>query len=83
MGLLILPSGDPFNLGGGGQGRVTLLDFPPFPLPSGLGQIFGQGLGRHLDSFLMQFIDDFLCGKAAFLHPLQCRSQCQDGLLDA
>ena len=65
----------------GGGGGVSLLGFPAFPLPSGLGQIFGQGLGLHLNPFLVQLFDNFLCIEATFLHPLQRRGKGENGLL--
>ena len=56
-------------------GCVLLLYLSSFPLPSGFGQVFGQGLGLYLNSFFMQFFDNLLCVEAALLHALQCWGQ--------
>ena len=55
--------------------------FLAFPLSSGLGQIFGQGLRFHFNPFLVQAFDDLLCVKAALFHPLQRRGKGKNGLL--
>lgn len=81
MVIIILSSGNPFNLGGGGRGRVSLLGFPAFALTSGCGQIFGQGLRLHLNPLLVQLFDGFLCVEAALLHPFQRRGKGENGLL--
>ena len=63
------------------RGRVSLLAFSAFPLPSGLGQILGQGLRIHINPFFMQFFDNLLSVKATLFHPLQCRGKGKNGLL--
>lgn len=62
-------------------GGVSLLGFSAFLLPSGLGQIFSQGLGLHLNALLVQLFDDFLSVETALLHPLQHRGKGENGLL--
>ena len=60
---------------------VFLLVFPAFPLSSGLGQVFGQGLGFHLNAFLVQLFNNLLSVETALLHPFQRRGKCENGLL--
>ena len=60
---------------------MSLLGFLAFPLSSGFGQIFGQGLRFHLNPFLVQAFDNLLCIETAFLHPLQRRGEGENGLL--
>lgn len=50
-------------------------------MSSGFGQIFGQGLGLHLNPFFAQLFDDLLSVEAALLHPLQRRGKGENGLL--
>ena len=63
------------------RGCVSLLGFSAFSLPSGLGQILGQGLGFHLNAFLVQLFNNLLSVETALLHPLQRRGECENGLL--
>ena len=63
------------------RGCVLPLCLSSFPLPSGFGQILGQGLGFHLNTLFVQALDNLLCVEAALLHSLQRRGQSEDGFL--
>lgn len=63
------------------RGRVSLLGFPAFPLPSGFCQIFGQGLRLHLNPFFVQLFNNLLCVEATLFYPLQRRGEGESGLL--